>query len=121
MRKASSTASCAAGVLANGAVVTSKRVNRVGIAVLDARGTDLVAGPRGSRRSICRVNTLFVAVKLPVHSGRIVGKPEVILSRRPFGGQVVSAFTFRRFFGQASVSRAFFFSALCFDTFPPRA
>jgi hypothetical protein len=54
-------------------------------------------------------------------SGRVVGKPEVILSRRPFGGQVVSAFTFRRFFGQASVSRAFLFSALCFDTFPPRA
>src|SRR5258708_14719005 len=82
MRTASSTASCAAGVWANTAVVTSKRVNRVGIAVLDARGTDLVAGPRGSRRSICRVNTLFVAVKLPVHSGRIVGESEVGTTRR---------------------------------------
>src|SRR6266853_4298009 len=77
MRTASSTASCAAGVWANTAVVTSKRVNRVRIAVLDARGTDLVVGPRGSRRSICRVNTLFVAVKLPVHSGRIVGNPSL--------------------------------------------
>src|SRR5216683_3014709 len=66
MRTASSTASCAAGVWANAAVVTSKRVNRVRIAVLDARGTDLVAGPRGSA-------PLNLSCKHPIHSGEVAG------------------------------------------------
>src|SRR6267378_3886298 len=66
MRTASSTVSCAAGVWANAAVVTSKRVNRVRIAVLDARGTDLVAGPRGSA-------PLNLSCKHPVRSGEVTG------------------------------------------------
>src|SRR5467141_4135970 len=66
MRTASSTASCAAGVWANTAVVTSKRVNRVRIAVLDARGTDLVAGPRGSA-------PLNLSCKHPVRSSEVAG------------------------------------------------
>src|SRR5260370_14930475 len=103
MRTASSTASCAAGVWANTAVVTSKRVNRVRIAVLDARGTDLVAGPRGSRRSMCRVNTLFVAVKLPVHSGRIVGNPEV---NRSFPSTSSSGSPQRRFLALTLLNQA---------------
>src|SRR5882762_3924647 len=66
MRTASSTASCAAGVWANAAVVTSKRVNRVRIAVLDARGTDLVAGPRGSA-------PLNLSCKHPIRSSEVAG------------------------------------------------
>src|SRR6266478_4643104 len=66
MRTASSTASCAAGVWANTAVVTSKRVNRVRIAVLDARGTDLVAGPRGSA-------PLNLSCKHPIRSREVAG------------------------------------------------
>src|SRR6266853_3165575 len=66
MRTASSTASCAAGVWANAAVVTSKRVNRVLIAVLDARGTDLVAGPRGSA-------PLNLSCKHPIRRSEVAG------------------------------------------------
>src|SRR5467141_5062916 len=66
MRTASSTVSCAAGVWANAAVVTSKRVNRVRIAVLDARGTDLVAGPRGSA-------PLNLPCKHPIRSSEVAG------------------------------------------------
>src|SRR5260370_22966108 len=66
MRTASSTASCAAGVWANAAVVTSKRVNRVRIAVLDARGTDLVAGPRGGA-------PLNLSCKHSIRSSKVAG------------------------------------------------
>src|SRR6266550_8509770 len=66
MRTASSTASCAAEVWAKAAVVTNKRVNRVRIAVLDARGTDLVAGPRGSA-------PLNLSCKHSIRSSKVAG------------------------------------------------